>query len=93
MRLEDDQLIASGCWLTFAQSKETSVVWGMPSAAVALGAAQAVLSPANIGIRIAAHRADSRVASPLPSHQNSDQLPAPRAITQQRFQNLSPANR
>jgi two-component system chemotaxis response regulator CheB len=39
--------------VTFAQDEATSVVYGMPREAVALGAAQAVLPPAEIGRRLA----------------------------------------
>jgi two-component system chemotaxis response regulator CheB len=49
--------------LTFAQDEATSVVYGMPREAVALGAAQAVLPPAEIGRRLAGlrrHDADHR---------------------------------
>jgi len=40
-------------WLTFAQSKESCVVYGMPKAAAEMGAAQEILSPKDIGIRLA----------------------------------------
>jgi two-component system chemotaxis response regulator CheB len=39
--------------LTFAQDEATSVVYGMPREAIALGAAQAVLPPTEIGRRLA----------------------------------------
>jgi two-component system chemotaxis response regulator CheB len=42
--------------LTFAQDEVTSVVYGMPREAVALGAAQAVLPPAEIGRQLAGLR-------------------------------------
>jgi two-component system, chemotaxis family, protein-glutamate methylesterase/glutaminase len=42
--------------LTFAQDEATSVVYGMPREAVALGAAQTVLPPAEIGRRLAGLR-------------------------------------
>ena len=42
--------------VTFAQDEATSVVYGMPREAVALGAAQAVLPPAEIGRRLAGLR-------------------------------------
>ena len=39
-------------WHTFAQSKETCVVYGMPKAAIELGAACDILSPKDIGRHI-----------------------------------------
>jgi two-component system response regulator WspF len=36
-------------WRTFAQDRETSIVWGMPGAAVQAGAAEQVLPLAQIG--------------------------------------------
>lgn len=41
-------------WETVAQSRETCVVWGMPRAAEKLGAASAMLSPEEIGRKLAA---------------------------------------
>ncbi len=41
-------------WATFAQDKDTCVVYGMPKAASELGAADSILSPEEIGRRIAA---------------------------------------
>ncbi len=40
-------------WRTFAQSKDSCVVYGMPKAAAELGAAEEILSPKDIGLRIA----------------------------------------
>lgn len=45
-------------WHTIAQDKETSVVWGMPGAAVELGAASEVLSISAIGPAIVARMAE-----------------------------------
>jgi two-component system chemotaxis response regulator CheB len=39
--------------VTFAQSKESSVVHGMPGTAISLGAADHVLAPDEIGARLA----------------------------------------
>jgi two-component system chemotaxis response regulator CheB len=55
--------------VTIAQDRETSVVYGMPAEAVALGAASAVMSPAQIGAFLGGLRADGArpplsVASP-----------------------------
>ena len=36
-------------WRTFAQDRATSIVWGMPGAAAALGAAEAILPLARLG--------------------------------------------
>jgi two-component system, chemotaxis family, response regulator WspF len=41
-------------WTTFAQNKETCSVFGMPDAAIRLGAAGSVLSPQEIGQRMVA---------------------------------------
>lgn len=43
-------------WRSFAQSKESCVVYGMPKAAAELGAADEILSPKEIGKRIVALR-------------------------------------
>ena len=44
--------LRSAGWTTIAQDQATSVVWGMPKAAVDLGAAQSVLPPAQIAAHI-----------------------------------------
>ena len=47
------RLRASG-WHTIAQNKSTSVVWGMPGAAVEIGAATEILPIQNVAVAIAA---------------------------------------
>ena len=40
--------------LTLAQDQETSVIWGMPGAAVAMGAAQSVVPLSDVAERLLA---------------------------------------
>jgi two-component system chemotaxis response regulator CheB len=54
-------MISSAGGLTIAQDEATSVVWGMPGAAVALGAAALVLPLAEIGPNLAAAVANRSV--------------------------------
>ncbi len=51
-------------WKTLAQDQETSVIWGMPGAAVQSGAATRVLGIEQIGSAIHAHFAESRIERP-----------------------------
>lgn len=46
-------LLKNAGWLTFAQNRESCVVFGMPKAAIELNAAKEILSPQEIGCRIA----------------------------------------
>lgn len=55
-------------WLTLAQDRESSVVYGMPQAAVQLGAACHVLPPAEIAAVILSHLQASK-ARAMPSSQ------------------------
>ncbi len=55
------KLLRDGGSATFAQDRESSVVFGMPGAAVALGAAQYVLPPQKIAMMLAGLVARDRV--------------------------------
>ncbi len=46
--------LRKGGWMTFAQDRDSSAVWGMPKAAIEINGANQVLSPEKIGRALAA---------------------------------------